>query len=188
MTASEAKARGAGGTMSSKVFKDGKFDRDAAAAELRKFFDLVLSTTQLAAQYEITFAPIKEGSTDAAQIFVDLHGEDEALLLERQAELLLALEHIALRWLRLQPEHYDLIRFDSGGFRALRVEELKLSARGAAQRVRETHEAFHFNPMPARDRRLIHLELTNASGVRTNSEGVGERRHLVIYSTETKKR
>jgi spoIIIJ-associated protein len=92
-----------------------------------------------------------------------------------------------LRWLHLQPEHYDLIRFDCGGFRALRVEELKLSARVAAQRVRETHEAFHFNPMPARDRRLIHLELTNASGVRTNSEGVGERRHLVIYPTETKR-
>jgi spoIIIJ-associated protein len=173
--------------MSANVFKDGKFDRDAAVAELRKFFDLIVSSTHLAVQYEITLPPLKDGKTDAAEIFVDFRGEDEALLLERQAELLLALEHIALRWLRLQPEHYDLIRFDSGGFRALRVEELKLSARVAAQRVRETHDAFHFNPMPARDRRLIHLELTNAPGVRTNSEGVGERRHLVIYPTETKR-
>lgn len=187
MTASEAKAGGAGGTMSSNVFKDGKFDREQAAAELRKFFDLILSSTQLNVQSEITLPPLKDGQADAAQILVDLRGEDEALLLERQAELLQALEHIALRWLHLQPEHYDLIRFDCGGFRALRVEELKLSARVAAQRVRETHEAFHFNPMPARDRRLIHLELTSASGVRTNSEGVGERRHLVIYPTETKR-
>ncbi len=173
--------------MSVNIFTDGEFDRELAAAELRKFFDLIVGSTRLAIRYEITLPPLKVGQTDAAQILVDFRGEDEPLLLERQAELLLALEHIALRWLRLQPEHYDFIRFDCGGFRALRVEELKLSARVAAQRVRETHDAFHFNPMPARDRRLIHLELTNASGVRTNSEGVGERRHLVIYPTETKR-
>ena len=42
MTASGATAGGAGGTMSSNIFKDGKFDREQAAAELRKFFDLIL--------------------------------------------------------------------------------------------------------------------------------------------------
>jgi len=173
--------------MNVNVFKNGKFDREQAAAELRRFFDLVTRSTHLAVRYEIKLLPIKNGLPDAAQILVDFRGDDEALLLERQAELLLALEHVALRWLRLQPEHYDLIRFDCGDFRALRLEELKLSARVAAQRVRETHEAFHFNPMPARDRRLIHLELTNAPGVRTNSEGVGERRHLVIYPTDPKR-
>ena len=167
---------------------DGKFDRELAAAEFAEIFRSILSSTHLAIRdMRVTLPPVKDGETDPAQILVDFHGEDEPLLLERQAELLLALEHIALRWLRLQPEHYDLIRFDCGGFRALRVEELKLSASVAAQRVRETLDAFHFNPMPARDRRLIHLELTNASGVRTNSEGVGERRHLVIYPTETKR-
>jgi len=173
--------------MKANIPKDGKLDRERAAEELRQFLDLILKSTHLAVHYEITLPPLKSGVAGEPQILVDFRGEDEALLIERQAELLMALEHIALRWLHLEPEFYDLVRFDCAGFRALRVEELKLAARVAAQRVRETHDAFHFNPMPARERRLIHLELTNAQGVRTGSEGVGERRHLVIYPTEQKR-
>jgi predicted RNA-binding protein Jag len=37
--------------------------------------------------------------------------------------------------------------------------------------------------MSSRDRRIIHLELTGALGVRTMSEGSGDHRHLVIYPT-----
>lgn len=169
--------------MKSEYIREGKLDREAAAQEIRRYLDLFLGETQLEVQYEITVSKEAAAPNGEPLISIDFRGPDEALLIERQAELLLSIEHIALRWLHLEPEYFDLIRFDCSGFRALRLEELKLSARVAAQRVRETNEPFHFNPMPARDRRLIHLELTNAQGVRTNSEGVGERRHLVIYST-----
>ncbi len=167
--------------MKSDYIRDGKLDREAAAQELRRYLDLLLRETHLDVRYDLKVANAAESAEPPIQI--DFHGPDEPLLIERQADLLLAIEHIALRWLHLEPEYFEQFRFDCSGFRALRLEELKLSARVAAQRVRETGEAFHFNPMPARDRRLIHLELTNAQGVRTNSEGVGERRHLVIYST-----
>lgn len=174
--------------MTLNFFANGKFERERAAEELRKFLDLVSSSTGLALGPKVTLPPLKDANSDDPQILVDFDGEDAPLLIERQAELLFAIEHIGMRWLRLEPQQHGLVRFDSGGFRALRLEELKLSARVAAQRVRETHEAFHFNPMPARERRLIHLELTNAPGVRTSSEGFGERRHLVIYPTEQQKR
>ena len=73
------------------------------------------------------------------------------------------------------------MRFDCADYRATHLEELKLSARVAAQRVRETGQEFQFNPMSSRERRIIHMELSGAAGVRTMSEGVGERRYLVIY-------
>lgn len=167
--------------MKSPFVHDGKLDRDAAAQEVRRYLDLLLKETQLDVRYEVSVG--KDAGSNDPQIQIDFSGPDESILIEHQADLLLAIEHIALRWLHLEPQFFDHFRFDCSGFRALRLEELKLSARVAAQRVRETNEPFHFNPMPARDRRLIHLELTNAQGVRTNSEGVGERRHLVIYST-----
>jgi spoIIIJ-associated protein len=169
--------------MKSELIHEGKLDREAAQQEIRRYLDLLLRETQLDVRYEIALAKNAGSESGEPQIQIDFRGPDEALLIERQADLLLAIEHIALRWLHLEPEYFDQFRFDCSGFRALRLEELKLSARVAAQRVRETGEAFHFNPMPARDRRLIHLELTNAQGVRTSSEGIGERRHLVIYST-----
>ena len=71
--------------------------------------------------------------------------------------------------------------FDCGEYRATRLAELKLSARVAAQRVRETGQPFQFNPMSSRERRIVHLELSGAAGVRTESEGSGDRRQLVIY-------
>jgi spoIIIJ-associated protein len=81
---------------------------------------------------------------------------------------------------------HDRVRFDCADYRATHLEELKLSARVAAQRVRETGQEFQFNPMSSRERRIIHMELSGAVGVRTMSEGVGERRYLVIYPANKK--
>jgi len=68
-------------------------------------------------------------------------------------------------------------------------QSLRDFARRAAQRVRETGQPFRFNPMSSRDRRLIHLELNGAAGVRTMSEGSGDHRQLVIYpANNTNKR
>ena len=114
------------------------------------------------------------------------HGDDQELLLEKNAELLLSLEHLAHRWLRLDPRLHDRVRFDCGDYRATHLDELKLSARVAAQRVRETGQPFRFNPMSPRERRIVHLELNGAAGVRTASEGSGDRRQLVIYPANKK--
>ena len=165
---------------------DGKLDREALTAELRHFLDLVLSQTRLELAYEIRLQdPAVQEDVENPEILVAFRGRDQDLLLERGAELLQAIEYIGLRWLRLDPQHFDRVRFDSGDFRALRIEELKLSARVAADRVRETHSPFRFNPLPARERRIIHLALKGQSGVRTSSEGVGERRQVVIYPADS---
>lgn len=159
---------------------EARLDRERAVAELRRFLDLALREMQIAVTYEIA-ARAADAPPEEADIVVAFHGEDENLLLERNAELLLALEHVAHRWLHLDPRLHDRVRFDCGDYRATRLEELKLSARVAAQRVRETGQPFRFNPMSSRERRIIHLELNDAPDVRTVSEGSGDRRQLVIY-------
>jgi spoIIIJ-associated protein len=156
-------------------------DREHTGEELRRFVDLAIREMGLELQYEISAAAQSSDAAEEAGIVVAFRGADEELLLANHAELLLALEHIAHRWLRLDPRLHDQVRFDCGDYRATRLDELKLSARVAAQRVRETGQAFRFNPMSARERRIIHLELTGAPGVRTISEGMGDHRQLVIY-------
>lgn len=157
------------------------FDRQRAGEELRHFVGLAIREMGLDLQYEISTAVPSGAGADQPSLVVSFRGPDEELLLAQHAELLLALEHIAHRWLRLDPRLHDEVRFDCGDYRATRLDEVKLSARVAAQRVRETGQAFRFNPMSARERRIIHLELTGAPGVRTISEGSGDRRQLVIY-------
>jgi spoIIIJ-associated protein len=161
------------------------FDRIEIERELRQFLDQTIRTTSLALKYDLQAIAAREG--EFPEFVVTFDGSDRELLLERQAELLLALEYIAHRWLHLDPRLHDHVRFDCGDFRAVRLEELKLSARVAAQRVRETGQPFRFNPMPARERRMIHLELNSAADVKTSSEGTGERRQVVIYPTSSRK-
>ncbi len=173
--------------MAQSLIHDGKVDREALSAELRRFLDLVLARTKLELAYEIQLTgPAADADIENPEVLVIFRGRDQELLLERNAELLKALEYIALRWLRLDPHFYDRVRFDSGDYRALRLEELKLAARVAAERVRETRQPFRFNPMAARERRVIHLALKEEPGVRTSSEGVGEQRQVVVYPAETK--
>lgn len=150
-------------------------DVERARTEIERFTEVALREMGLELERDITV------TGEPAEVAVRFRGADEELLLENQAELLLAFEHLAHRWLRLDPRLHDRVRFDCAEYRATHLEELKLSARVAAQRVRETGQQFEFNPMSSRERRIIHLELSAAADVRTVSEGVGDRRHLVIY-------
>lgn len=164
---------------------DGKLDHAAVTAELHRCLDTLLRNARFELSYEIraTGASAKE-EIENPEILVVFRGRDQDLLLERNAELLKALEHIALRWLWLDPQFYGRIRFDAGGYRALRIEELKLSARVAAERVRETHAPFRFNAMAPRERRILHLVLKEEPGVRTSSEGTGEERQVVVFPAD----
>ena len=168
-----------------KLIVDGKLDHAAATAELRRCIDTLLRQGRFELAYDILATkPAAAPDLENPEILVIFNGRNMDLLLERNAELLLAFEHIALRWLWLDPQFYSRIRFDAGGYRAGRIEELKLSAHVAADRVRETHSPFRFNAMAARERRILHLVLKEESGVRTASEGAGEDRQVVVYPAE----
>jgi spoIIIJ-associated protein len=165
---------------------EARLDHERAVSELKRFLDLAVSEMGLAIEYEISTPSSVADAPDNKDAVVAFQGADQDFLLERNAELLLALEHVAHRWLHLDPRLHDRVRFDCGDYRSARLEELKLSARVAAQRVRETGQPFRFNPMSPRERRLIHLELNGAQGVRTASEGAGDRRQLVVYPANKK--
>jgi spoIIIJ-associated protein len=165
-----------------------QLDRETLIAEVRRFLDLVLQETKLELNFEVQSKAAAPGAAENAELLVLLVGPDQDLLLERNGELLQALEYLAWRWLRLEPRLCDRVRFDSGDYRALRLEELKLSAQVAAEKVRASRQPFRFNPMPARERRVLHLALQGAAGVRTSSEGERDRRQVVVYPAETEPR
>ena len=161
----------------------GRLDQEAAVSELRRCLDTFLRAGRFDLRYQIQ---LQEPAAGGPEIVVQFDGPDRDLLLERGAELLQALEHIAVRWLRLDRKMHDRVRFDCGTYHADRLAELQLSAQVAAERVRESRAPFRFNPMAARDRRIIHLALQGQAGVRTASEGVGEQRRVVVLPADAK--
>jgi spoIIIJ-associated protein len=121
-----------------------------------------------------------EEEFEAPEYVVDFTGADADLLVEKNATLLDALEYVVLKAVRLEEALYTKITFDCQGWRRLRVEELKLTARVAAEKVMETGDPFPLNPMSARERRIVHLALRDQPQVRTLSAGAGPERRVVI--------
>ena len=118
---------------------------------------------------------------EGPEVLVNFDGPDADLLLERQGELLQAIEHLGLRLLQMPHEFHDRIRFDCRDYKAARVAELELAAHTAAERVKQSGVPFRFSPMNSRERRILHLAMKNVSGVRSASEGEGRQRAVVIY-------
>lgn len=114
-------------------------------------------------------------------LLVKFHGHDVDMLLANRAELLLALELVTQEFLRLHSDDHSRISFDANDYRALRIEELRVSALAAAEKVKRTGTPFRFNPMNSRERRVIHIALRNEGELRSESAGAGPFRHVVIY-------
>src|ERR1700739_4687375 len=95
------------------LLRDGKLDREAAAAEIRRCLDTILRTGRFHLSYRVDVAPkLADDDLETAEIAVNFDGPDKTLLLERNGELLKALEHIAVRWLRLAHPLHNLERFE----------------------------------------------------------------------------
>lgn len=169
------------------LIRDGRLDRHAAAETLRQFLEEILRVSGL--DLKVKVQAVDSAGTDAAggaEVIADLDGRDKEILLERNGEVLKALEHLAFRALRLEPTYHEKVHLDSGGYRALRFEELRMTARVAAERVQASQQPFRLNPMSSRERRIVHLALKEMPGVRTESVGMGEERQVVIHPAKAK--
>jgi spoIIIJ-associated protein len=168
--------------MADELIRDGKLDREATALALRKFLQNIVRASHLELTVNVRFAESAgEAQEGEAEVFADLDGKDKDILLARSGEVLKAVEHLAFRALGLEPVFHEKIHLDCGGFRALRFEELRMTARVAAERVQTSQQPFQLNPMSSRERRIVHLALKDMPGVRTESIGTGEERQVVIH-------
>ena len=158
-----------------------RYSLEALQPRIEAFLGPLLRRASLDLGYAIAAGDNRHASFENPDVVVKFSGPDVDLLLENKAALLLALEHVTQEMLRLPPEDHTRVCFDANEFRALRIEELRLSAATAADKVRRTGVPFHFNPMTSRERRIVHLALNDEPAVRSESAGEGPRRHVVVY-------
>ena len=158
-----------------------KYSVAANGLRIDGFLDTTLQNGGIQLTYEIQDAAPANDDFETPDVMVKFGGPDVDLLLTNRAELLLALEHVTMEMLRMPSEDHSRISFDANDYRLLRIEELRLSAVAAADRVKHTGEHFRFNPMNSRERRVIHLSLRNETAVRSESCGAGAGRHVVVY-------
>lgn len=158
-----------------------KYAAASIGAKIDNFLQPVLHDAGFHCQYEIQDAAPAPDDFETPDVVVKFTGPDVDLLLSNRAELLLALEHVTMEMLRVPSEDHSRISFDANDYRLLRIEELRLSATTAAEKVKRTGVPFRFNPMNSRERRVIHLALRNETAVRSESIGTGPARQVIVY-------
>ena len=141
------------------------------AAAVRDWCGEALQLARLAAEIRT-----EENET---QIIVKLYGRDAGRFLERNGELLDALQVLANKALTGRKIEKD-IELDCGEFKGRRVEELGQQARDIAERVRRDGREQLLPAMSPIERRIIHLALQDDADVTTESRGDGFYKRVAI--------
>jgi spoIIIJ-associated protein len=158
-----------------------KYSAESIGPKIESFLKLILQDAGIHLQFQIEDVSPGEDDFETPDVSVKFTGADVDLLLSNRAELLLALEHVTMEMLDLPSDDHSRLAFDSHDYRLLRIEELRMSAGAAAEKVKRTGVPFRFNPMNSRERRVLHLALRGETTLRSESAGAGPGRHVVVY-------
>jgi len=122
-----------------------------------------------------------EDDKDRPMIQVEINGKDLSVLIGRRSETLNALQYIASLILCEKAESWVPLTIDVQGYRSRRERQLRQLARRLADQVVETGRKQVLEPMPANERRIIHLELRYHPFVTTASIGEEPTRRATIF-------
>jgi spoIIIJ-associated protein len=115
-----------------------------------------------------------------ATAVLDVEGEDLGLLIGRRGTTLAALQYFVNVLVTRKLGSRVLVTVDVEHYHRRREETLQGLARRMADRVRHSRRPITLEPMPAGERRIIHLALADDPSVMTASTGYGEGRKIVI--------
>jgi len=117
---------------------------------------------------------------EESPILLEVTGDDLGILIGRRGETLSSLQFLLNLMVGKQLNSWVRIVVDVEGYRARREESLRNLAARVADRARRSGQAIALEPMPANERRIVHLALQGNPYVTTESSGYGEERRVNI--------
>jgi spoIIIJ-associated protein len=113
-------------------------------------------------------------------VVLDIVGDDLGVLIGRRGETLAALQYLVRLMVNRQTRRWVNVVVDVEGYKERRERQLQQLAERTAERVVSTQKSVVLEPMPAYERRIIHLTLREHPQVTTHSIGEGENRKVMI--------
>ncbi|OGE24883.1 hypothetical protein A3C26_02680 [Candidatus Daviesbacteria bacterium RIFCSPHIGHO2_02_FULL_39_12] len=149
--------------------------------QLSEVLDNILGLLLLEGSYEI------EETEDG--FLVSIETKDAGRLIGARGESLEGLQLIVNQIMSLKnKENFKRVILDVSGWRKQKEEELKTRAAELVKQVKESGKELELEPMPAWQRRIIHMRVEEAEGLSTESVGEGRDRHIVIKVKSKKSR
>jgi len=127
-----------------------------------------------------TKPPVVGGEGAPGVITLNVKGDDLGILIGRRGQTLASLQHIVRLIVAHQAKARVPIVIDVEGYKQRRYDALQALALRVAEQVKAKGKPFALEPMPAYERRIIHLTLADHPDVTTESTGEGETRKVVI--------
>ena len=106
---------------------------------------------------------------------VNLYGEDNGIIIGKKGKTLNSFEYL----LNSLMKDYR-IEVDVEGFKAKRTETLRELGKKMAEKALKSGKPVRLNPMPPRERKIIHEVVNKYSELDTYSEGRDPKRYIVI--------
>ncbi|MBM4430051.1 MAG: KH domain-containing protein [Chloroflexi bacterium] len=119
-------------------------------------------------------------ANETEAVVLNIHGVDLGVLIGRRGETLSDLQFLTCLLTSRRTQHWPNLIVDVEHYKARREKALMDLARRMAGRVRSTKEPVALEPMPAHERRIVHLALRGDPEVFTESSGQDEERKVVI--------
>ena len=141
-------------------------------AKVSEILENILSLLSLEGSFEV------EEKEDG--VFVSIDTEDAGRVIGHQGETLNALQLLVNLIVSRQIEDSKRVIIDIASWKQTKEEELAHKARRWAEQVKEDNKELELDPMPAWQRRIVHMTIQETDGVESESIGEGEERHLVI--------
>ncbi len=150
---------------------------DPQALRALGFIQMLIEKMEMDAQ--VTLAPDDgEGSED--EIRLEIEGPDAGRIIGKRGNVLEAIQYLTTRVAHRPGEPRKHIAVDAEGYRARHEDQLAEMAQKLARRVAKEGKVITFDPMTARDRRVVHMALKEMTDVRTESHGEGPDRRVQI--------
>ncbi|MDP7470645.1 MAG: RNA-binding cell elongation regulator Jag/EloR [Dehalococcoidia bacterium] len=156
-----------------------KTDQGGLEKEARRVLEGLLKEMQVPAR--VVLAPLPEGlGMSPHTVALDIQGRDLGLLIGRQGQTLASLQFLLNLMVARRAKSRLPIIVDVEGYKRRRYEALNALAFRFADEVRKTGQPATLEPMPAFERRLVHLALSSFPDIITESTGTGMSRKVVI--------
>lgn len=139
----------------------------------------LLTKMRIDAKVEAKFLPPADDK-DRDLVTVEIQGRDLSILIGRRSETLNALQYISSLIVAKEYGEWVPLMIDVQGYRERRERQLRVLARRMAEQVVHTGRKQNLEPMPANERRVIHLELRDHELVTTESVGEEPNRKVTI--------
>jgi len=127
---------------------------------------------------EATLQITKERET----LHVKIEGDKNGLLIGRRGQNLDALQYLITRILNRKSPDKTKVVLDSGDYRIRRESYLEDLALKMAAKAKQTGKPVVISPLPAHERRIIHLTLEKDKSLKTISRGEGQLKKMVIFA------